>query len=29
MSESHHEPLELLSEETRNLHRAILSLCGR
>jgi ferritin-like protein len=27
MSESHHEPLELLSEATRNLHRAIISLC--
>jgi ferritin-like protein len=26
-SESYHEPLELLSEETRNLHRAIVSLC--
>lgn len=26
-SESYHEPLELLSEDTRNLHRAIVSLC--
>jgi ferritin-like protein len=26
-SESLHEPVELLSEETRNLHRAIVSLC--
>ena len=26
-SESYHEPLELLSEETKNLHRAIVSLC--
>jgi ferritin-like protein len=26
-SESYHEPLELLSEETRNMHRAIVSLC--
>jgi ferritin-like protein len=26
-SETYHEPLELLSEETRNLHRAIVSLC--
>ena len=26
-SESYHEPLELLSEATRNLHRAIVSLC--
>ena len=26
-SESYHEPLELLSEGTRNLHRAIVSLC--
>jgi ferritin-like protein len=26
-SESYHEPLELLSEETRNFHRAIVSLC--
>jgi ferritin-like protein len=25
-SESYHEPLELLSEDTRNLHRAIVSL---
>jgi uncharacterized protein len=25
-SESYHEPLELLSERTRNLHRAIISL---
>jgi ferritin-like protein len=25
-SESYHEPLELLSEHTRNLHRAIISL---
>ena len=25
-SESYHEPLELLSEHTRNLHRAIVSL---
>jgi uncharacterized protein len=25
-SESHHEPNELLSEETKNLHRAIVSL---
>ena len=25
-SESYHEPLELLSEATRNLHRAIISL---
>jgi ferritin-like protein len=25
-SESYHEPLELISEETRNLHRAIVSL---
>ena len=25
-SETYHEPLELLSEETRNLHRAIVSL---
>ena len=25
-SESYHEPLELLSEPTRNLHRAIVSL---
>ena len=25
-SDSYHEPLELLSEETRNLHRAIVSL---
>jgi uncharacterized protein len=25
-SESYHEPLELLSEETRNMHRAIVSL---
>jgi ferritin-like protein len=25
-SESYHEPLELLSENTRNLHRAIVSL---
>jgi uncharacterized protein len=25
-SESYHEPAELLSEETRNLHRAIVSL---
>jgi uncharacterized protein len=25
-SESYHEPLELLSEQTRNLHRAIVSL---
>ena len=25
-SESYHEPLELLSERTRNLHRAIVSL---
>ena len=24
--ETYHEPLELLSEETRNLHRAIISL---
>jgi ferritin-like protein len=24
--ESYHEPLELLSEETRNMHRAIVSL---
>jgi ferritin-like protein len=26
-SESYHEPPDLLSEETRNLHRAIVSLC--
>lgn len=26
-SESYHEPLELLCEDTRNLHRAIVSLC--
>jgi ferritin-like protein len=26
-SESYHEPLELLSEDTKNLHRAIVSLC--
>ena len=26
-SETYHEPLELLSEDTRNLHRAIVSLC--
>ena len=26
-SEAYHEPLELLSEETRNFHRAIVSLC--
>jgi uncharacterized protein len=26
-SETYHEPLELLSEPTRNLHRAIVSLC--
>ena len=26
-SENYHEPLELLSEDTRNLHRAIVSLC--
>jgi ferritin-like protein len=26
-SETYHEPLDLLSEETRNLHRAIVSLC--
>jgi ferritin-like protein len=26
-SESYHEPLELLSEGTRNMHRAIVSLC--
>jgi ferritin-like protein len=26
-SESYHEPMELLSEPTRNLHRAIVSLC--
>jgi ferritin-like protein len=26
-SESYHEPLDLLSEETKNLHRAIVSLC--
>jgi ferritin-like protein len=26
-SESYHEPPELLSEDTRNLHRAIVSLC--
>ena len=25
-SETYHEPLELLSEETRNMHRAIISL---
>jgi ferritin-like protein len=25
-SESYHEPLELLSEHTRNLHRAVVSL---
>jgi ferritin-like protein len=25
-SETYHEPLELLSEETRNMHRAIVSL---
>ena len=25
-SENYHEPLELLSEETRNMHRAIVSL---
>lgn len=25
-SENYHEPLELLSEDTRNLHRAIVSL---
>ena len=25
-SESYHEPLELLSEETKNMHRAIVSL---
>jgi uncharacterized protein len=25
-SESYHEPMELLSEETKNLHRAIVSL---
>jgi hypothetical protein len=25
-SESYHEPLDLLSEETKNLHRAIVSL---
>ena len=25
-SESYHEPLELIPEETRNLHRAIISL---
>ena len=25
-SEAYHEPIELLSEETRNLHRAIVSL---
>jgi len=25
-SDSYHEPLELISEETRNLHRAIVSL---
>ena len=25
-SESYHEPLELIPEETRNLHRAIVSL---
>ena len=26
-SENYHEPIELLSEETKNLHRAIVSLC--
>jgi ferritin-like protein len=26
-SETYHEPLELLSEGTRNMHRAIVSLC--
>jgi ferritin-like protein len=26
-SEGYHEPLELLPEETRNFHRAIVSLC--
>ncbi len=26
-SENYHEPLELLSEDTKNLHRAIVSLC--
>jgi ferritin-like protein len=26
-SEAYHEPLELLNEETRNFHRAIVSLC--
>ncbi|HEY6462521.1 MAG TPA: encapsulin-associated ferritin-like protein [Polyangiaceae bacterium] len=26
-SENYHEPQELLSEPTRNLHRAIVSLC--
>src|SRR5271155_2918121 len=26
-SETYHEPLDLLSEETRNMHRAIVSLC--
>ncbi|HEY1695288.1 MAG TPA: encapsulin-associated ferritin-like protein [Polyangiaceae bacterium] len=26
-SENYHEPLELLSEPTKNLHRAIVSLC--
>jgi ferritin-like protein len=26
-SESYHEAVELLSEDTRNLHRAIVSLC--
>jgi len=26
-SENYHEPLDLLSEETKNLHRAIVSLC--
>jgi hypothetical protein len=26
-SESYHEPVELLSDATKNLHRAIVSLC--
>jgi ferritin-like protein len=26
-SESYHEPIELLSEPTKNMHRAITSLC--
>src|SRR3569623_1487069 len=26
-SESYHEPIELLSEPTKNMHRALISLC--